>query len=373
MGWGAEMGARPTLALLGLCAWVAVPSAGRAFTVKSGFTDGCHEKVSMVAYAQARTRTPQELELYVPDGPWEEVADYLMRDAALELPTRSEKFLLFSLLTGVRAPDNEGFSLSNIWTLRAIHANPNDQYAHCLRAVDDDGLEGDEVAVQGCRDELAERLEKGAEALLRPQPEQIEKVPFTLDEYGTFEVDVWIVAYHVGRAMHALEDSFTHTLRSADMHGVIHVMNYAEAIGGTLNEERDGLPHSSATDNCYLVTTDPTKPANRDRVFAAEEAAADLLRAASQTLAGERMASAEVGVVLDKWLRYVPGQELGYDEGCIKANDYCDSQWLELARLHPSGPILGCALSRPAHTRGGGSPALLLLLLGLALRVRRAR
>jgi hypothetical protein len=48
------------------------------------------------------------------------------------------------------------------------------------------------------------------------------------------------------RALHAGEDSFTHTLRTPDMHGIVHVMNYAEAVGGTLEEERDGLAHSSA-------------------------------------------------------------------------------------------------------------------------------
>jgi hypothetical protein len=354
-----------------VCAWIAAPGSGLAFTVRSGFSEGCHERISMVGFLQARTLTPSMLEFYVPDGPWEEVADYLARDAPYQPPTRAEKFLMFSLLTGVRAPDNEGFSLSNISTLRAIHANPDGQYAHCLRAVDDDGLQGDELAVEGCRDELVARIGKASEALGGEPEGQIETVPFTLDEYGTFDVEVWIVAYHVGRALHALEDSFTHTLRTPDLRGVIHVMNYAEAIGGTLKEERDGMPHSAATDNCELITTDPTKPANRDRVFAAEEAAADLLRAASATLSGEPMTPTEVSLVLDKWLRYVPGEELGYDEGCIKANDYCNSQWLELARLHPSGPILGCTLSRAA--RGSCVHAGLLALLGLGLAQRRRR
>jgi hypothetical protein len=372
MGWGAEMGSTLSSALLALGAMLCTGIApARAFTVKSGFTEGCHEHITLVGYVQARTQMPPELALYVPDGPWEKVADYLLRDANFQPASRAEKFFLFSLLTGVRAPDNEGFSLSNISTLRAIHANPNDQYGHCLRAVDDDGLEGNETAVQGCRDELVERLGKAADALQKSDKDQIGQVQFTLDQYGTFDVDVWIVAYHVGRALHAVEDSFTHTLRTPDMHGIVHVMNYAEAVGGTLDEERDGLAHSSATDACNLITSDPEEPANRDRVFAAEDAAADLLRAAAPTLAGERVTSMEVGVVLDRWLRYVPGEQLGYDEGCIASNDYCNSQWVELARFEPTGPILSCALA-PQARNGAGAVLLLLALASALCRRRRA-
>jgi hypothetical protein len=372
MGWGANMRSILTSGLLALGATLYIGIApAQAFTVKSGFTEGCHEHVTLVGYLQARTQMPPELALYVPDGPWEEVADYLLRDANFLPASRAEKFFLFSLLTGVRAPDNEGFSLSNISTLRAIHANPNDQYGHCLRAVDDDGLAGDEIAVQGCRDELVERLGKAADALQKSEQNQIDQVQFTLDQYGTFDVDVWVVAYHVGRALHAIEDSFTHTLRTPDMHGIIHVMNYAEAVGGTLEEERDGLAHSSATDACHLITTDPEEPANSDRVFAAEAAAADLLRAAAPTLAGERMTSMELGVVLDRWLSYVPGEQLGYDEGCIASNHYCNSQWLELARFEPTGPILSCALAAEAR-HGAGALPLLLLGLTAALCLRRA-
>jgi hypothetical protein len=358
------------ITLFSLFAWLALPAAGRAFTVKSGLTEGCHERVTIVGYLQTQIQEPSDLELYVPDGPWEEVADYLLRDANYQPRSRSEKFFLFSLLTGVRAPDNEGFSLSNISTLRAIHANPHDQYHHCLRAVDDDYVEGDEVAAQGCHDTVIAQLRDAADVLMKESAKQIGKVPFTLDQYGTFDVDVWLVAYHVGRAAHALEDSFTHTLRTQNLRGIIHVMNYAEAIGGTLHEERDGLPHSSATDGCELITTEHAHPANRDRVFAAEEAVADLLRAAAPILSGKDT-EAEVSGVLDKWASYVPGTALGYPEGCIKGNDYCNSLWLELARLHPSGPILGCGL-----TTGGSRPALgcsLLGLLGLGLAARRAR
>jgi hypothetical protein len=366
------------LTIAAACAlgWLASPAGARAFTVKSGLTDGCHEKVSLVGYIHARPRFPADFELYIPDGPWEDVADYLLRDANYEPESRAEKYFLFSLLTGVRAPDNEGFSLSNISTLRAIHANPEDQYNHCLRAVDDDYLEGNEVAAHGCHDTVLTQLQDAGDVLQKSDEEQIITKPFTLDEYGTFDVEVWGVAYYVGRAMHALEDSFTHTLRSPNLRGIVHVMNYAEAIGGTLREERDGLPHSGATDACNLTTVDPEHPGNRDRVFAAEEAAGDLLLAAAPLLAGERMSSPEVGNVLEKWLSYVPGEDLGFPEGCSKDNDYCNSQWLELGKLNPSGPILGCSLVAPRKRAPGRLLWPLVftaLALGLRLRTRGRR
>ena len=369
---------RIELAVASAVAWLLAPAVGHAFTVKSGLTDGCHEAVTVVAYLQAMPQIPADLDMYVPGGAWEEVADYLLRDAHYEPETRTEKFLLFSLLTGVRAPDNEGFSLSNLSTLRAIHDNPEDQYHHCLRAVHDDGLAGDQQAVAGCRDTLVAQLQQASDQRQRPWPEQVQTRPFTLDQYGTFEVEVWSPAYHLGRALHALEDSFTHSLRTLNLRGVIHVMNYAEAIGGTLHEERDGLAHAGATDSCALVTSDPAHPANQDRVFAAEEAGADLLRAAAPTLAGARLSSAEIAVVLDKWLGYVPGAQLGFAEGCVKANDYCHSPWLELARLHPSKPILGCGLALLARARtapfapADGRAAVVLLLPAMALLARRA-
>jgi hypothetical protein len=361
---------RIELGIVGAALCLLAPATGHAFTVKSGLTDGCHEKVTVVAYLQALPQVPVDLDMYVPGGAWEEVADYLLRDAHYEPETRAEKFFLFSLLTGVRAPDNEGFSLSNISTLRAIHDNPQDQYHHCLRSVDDDGLAGNEQAVAGCRDALLEQLTQASEQRQKPWPEQVQTRPFTLDQYGTFKVEVWSPAYYLGRALHALEDSFSHTLRTLSLRGVIHVMNYAEAIGGTLREERDGLPHASATDLCHLVTADPARPSNKERVFAAEEAAADLLRAVAPTLAGVRMSSPEVALVLDKWLDYVPGEQLGFAEGCVKANDYCHSPWLELARLRPSKPILGCHL---ACFGGADYPASGALLLGMVLVARRAR
>ena len=83
------MKARIIFALASAYVWLAAPTAGYAFTVKSGFTEGCHEKVSLAGYLQARTLVPPELELYVPDGPWEEVADYLLRDANYQPATRA--------------------------------------------------------------------------------------------------------------------------------------------------------------------------------------------------------------------------------------------------------------------------------------------
>lgn len=57
--------------------------------------------------------------------------------------------------------------------------------------------------------------------------------------------------------MHTLQDCYAHTLRSADGRTVYTVLNYIEAVGGTLNEARDGMAHSDALDRCQNAELAP--------------------------------------------------------------------------------------------------------------------
>jgi hypothetical protein len=350
--------ARSTLLALAVLALaLGAASSAAAFTVGAGFLDPCHERITLAAYQQARAPIPDLHNVPLPGGPWEEVADSLLAGTGVEPSSRQEKFLLFSLLAGVRAPDSEGFSVHNLTVLRAVQSNPAGQYDHCLRAAGDDYLQGNVNTLRGCREAVVSHVTKAQDLLQKASDAQVVKVNFTLDFYGTFEVEVWGVAYHVGRSVHALQDSFTHTLRTADMRQVIHFMNYVEALEDELHEERDGIAHSRATDVCYLTALNARHPGNRDRVFAAIDSSADLFRAVAPVLATETYGEDPVRVVLDKWLTYADGAELGYDEGCVKDNDYCDSAWLALAREDPSGPVLRCSVAAPGRTPHGRSGA----------------
>jgi hypothetical protein len=355
------------LPCLALGVMLALAGSARAFSIKSGFTDGCHERVTADGYLAAKTPWPMRPQVPVPDGEWEEITDYLLKGAAYQPRTRREKYLMFSLLTGVRSPDIEGFSSSSLSALRAIQAHPEGQYDHCLRAIEDDYLEGNAATLTGCREAIQAQLNEAHDILQQPPQEQNIRVNFSLDFYGTFKVDVWGVAYHVGRAIHPFEDSFTHTLRTPDMRSVIHFLNYVEAIAGDLKEDRDGMAHSTEVDECF-------NPKNQDRTQAATQAVTELLEAAASVLNDDEEGPENVRAVLERWLTYTEGQELGYDEGCIQANDYCDSQWLALARVHPSKPYLSCSLSASATgTPVRGSLAILGLLSCLATLIVRRR
>lgn len=346
-----------------------------AFTVQSGFTNGCHERISVASFLIGGAGLEVLPDDQVPDGEWEEILDHLFPDASGF--SRGQRFFIFSIITGTRAPDSEGFSLTNLAVLRSVQSDPHGQYIHCLRAAEDDYEEGNDTALAGCRDVIREEIGNAFDAFVDVGVPLIE-VQMTLENYGTIEVEVSPIGYHFGRALHTLQDSFTHAIRSPDLRSVVHTMNYEAAIADTLDEERDGMPHSGAADSCVTVGGVTGELVNRERVFAAIEAGADLVRAfgrvSQRRLGGDRESLAlEVDGVLLKWFRRANPETLGY-EVCDITNDYCSSPWLETARLSPAGPVLSCTTT-PNRSRIPASLSLfaLLLLLRLAPRTLRLR
>jgi hypothetical protein len=51
-------------------------------------------------------------------------------------------------------------------------------------------------------------------------------------------------------AIHAIEDSFTHTYRTPDGMEISVALNYIDEVKGTLVESRDGPAHATALDRC---------------------------------------------------------------------------------------------------------------------------
>lgn len=58
------------------------------------------------------------------------------------------------------APDTEGHSVLNLENARELHTDPNPegQYAHALRALDDDWDTADQSAVEGTRSAIRREL-----------------------------------------------------------------------------------------------------------------------------------------------------------------------------------------------------------------------
>jgi hypothetical protein len=254
------------------------------------------------------------------------------RTAALDDETR---FLLFSLVLGVRAPDTAGNSTSHLESLRLSHADPSGegQYKHASRAGDDDYEWGDASAIEGSRRLILDLVEEAKKYVILPPSQQTIMVDFYLDFYGQFQVPVWAPLYIAGKATHVLQDSFSHSIRSDrdQLQRIAHVLNYVDAIYSGFDEDRDGLAHSDHMDQCMSKDIE-------DLFNASVDATEELLDAVSQQFEGSN--NGEVERVLDNWLVLLPG--------CTKENAFCgNDRWLEAVRKDQTGPYLrkafGCS------------------------------
>jgi MYXO-CTERM domain-containing protein len=335
-----------------------------SYSLHSGLTEGCHEKLTRAALLRSLptfdpdTRVPQPT-----SDLWRSFAQGLIRVNRLkdDFPQIEEpgfQLLLISMIIGVRSPDTEGHAITNLTRLRQIHADPDasGQYAHALRGPDDDGPAGDVAAIMGTRRTIIDLVIQSAESQRKPPSEQIVTVPLYFDFYGVVDIEVWEPAYLIGRALHALQDSFAHTIRSDDLTRIRHVLNYVDAIDGSLEESTDGLPHSDFMDTCEGEVS--------PIAMTASQASAALIIASNQAL---RMNSGEpVKAVLDEWITYEPG--------CTVLNDYCDSAWVALARRDQTGPYLEEFIGCDATAGDADMQSIFLVLtIGALLLVRRRR
>ncbi|MCB9788545.1 MAG: BMP family ABC transporter substrate-binding protein [Deltaproteobacteria bacterium] len=342
-----------TVAALALGALVAAtPRPSRAFSSRSGFTIGCHEGITLSALIQSGLAFDAEAVRLPPDDRWQDISRAIFPELAIVSADPRTDFAVFSLIAGVRSPDTGGTSPLNLLSLHSVHTDAGDQYEHCLRERHDDGAPGDLAAWEGCVDFIRGELAEMTRLLAAPLDARNERHSFALDFYGTVTLEVWGPTYHLGRASHALQDSFSHAIRSADLRTIYSLLNYVDAALGTLEESRDGMAHSSHADECDGVDLDV--PA------AAVDATADVMRAIAQGAPGDL--GKRVDAVLSKWLRYQPG--------CTVDNAYCDSPWVERARQSPTTPLLGCA-GADSGVRQGVLAACLALMLASALRRRR--
>lgn len=343
--------------LLWLCVWQ--PSPARAFTILTGLSDGCHETLTLAAVLLAGFDI-EPLGVPVPKGTaWAQVSDWIEETypTFVDLAaTEGERVMLVSLLVGVRSNDTQGHSALNLGLLREIHASTEGQSEHCLRSDWHDGVEGNAPALDDCRATLRGLLDNAFLALLDTPPEQLKKVPFTSDFYGQFEVTVWAPAFWLGKALHVVQDSFTHTLRTQDLRRVVHVMNYVEAIQADFDESVEGVRHSDSMDTCSVALAPGDAPADNPTlrlVEGAMTASTDLLVAAANAIWG--FDDQAIGLFEDKWMRlYDCDQDPDATScPCDEVNDYCDSPFLEHAREEPTTPyldgIIGCG--------GGPAPA----------------
>jgi hypothetical protein len=347
-------GLLPSFALVVMATLCAGPVA--AWQIEDPIHDSCHERLSQTAltragYAQAPAPLSHD------DA---RLRDNLEFDAS---PYDANIYAL-SLVLGVRNADTHGgpdFSFGN----NAAAANaPDDQAAHCLRRADQDGPEGDAAAVADCR-ALIEGLywqalggldEDGDVPVDDRTPAKV-----ATEFQGSVSYPLSRFYYFAGHALHAVQDSFTHSFRSPDGQRIRHVFNWSDQVSCSLDEARDGHGHETVLDNC-----EDGDPSQAERFALAAEASTDLLTALTEP-GGHAERAERIAAFLDRWMTYEPD--------CTLDNAYCENpvfDWLKHSDRSDKNicdGLLGCQGAGGA-AKGRASPSGGLLALGaLALAV----
>jgi hypothetical protein len=328
----------------------AVPRGARAYTIASAISSGCHEQITGDALRAVR----QELATAAPLAA-DRNEQALIDDVEFPLPADLNDLGAASLLIGVRDNDLKGRQSNDVTELALVHGDPQLQREHCLRSSDDDEPDGSARAIADCRAFILERIGEalaGLDGSGAPDPANRTVLPVSLAL--RHRVDASLPTYYVriGQAIHAVEDSFTHTYRTAGGMQITAVLNWVDDANGTLVPETDGPPHASELDRC-----DDADDLRRQRHALATDAATAILRATLDPQGGGGQKMAAATAIVDAALGYMPG--------CSFDNDWCDA---------PEGKYSnggsGCAVGG----RGAGPPlAACAVIAGMLLVGQRRR
>ena len=159
----------------------------------------------------------------------------------------------------------------------------------------------------------------------------------------------------IGQAMHALEDGFTHNLRSDDGLRITTVLDWSDYANKALDESRDGPPHMRQLDVC----DDPDAPRARRHQLALA-AATELLQATLDPALGRDEKLARVDALVARSLAFQPN--------CTQAGQWCDPTENGLRDSAGCGCQLG---ARPSP--GASALGVVALIVVLALARRHSR
>ncbi len=341
------MGMTATL-WVGLCF---TPDVAHAYTIQNTLSRGCHEEITTAALRAVRL----DLQTAAPMVP--RADDKALIDDLQFTPAADMKDLGgATLLIAVRDNDLKGRGADDLSQLSAVHGDPTLQQEHCLRGESDKEPTGTQTAVATCQAFIRSRIVEalaGLDASGAPDPTQLTSLKLMLSARG--QVDALLPTYWVkiGQAIHAIEDSFTHTYRTPDERQITVTLNWIDKVGGTLDESRDGPAHAAALDRC-----DDPDALRTTRHALAIAAAEGVLRATLDPTQTTIQKLAAVDAVLAMYLSYSPG--------CTFANNWCDAPERQYA---DSLSGCGCMVGKTEGTFGAVIGASLLALLG----VRRSR
>lgn len=284
-------------------------TAAHAYTIGSAFSDPCHERITAAALGRVSIdlsdtddRRPPILESERRLAGW---LRERLGEASIEQPAVDER-VLNSLLIGVRHPDVEGWQLRDLASIRSLQLDLNGQSAHFLRSDTDVDEAGNESAAARSRAYVLSLIESSR--ISYELGAELVNVPTWIEHYPDVTVPLVEAVYLLAQALHALQDSFSHTYRSDDVAQVNVVLTYLGGFSPTWVERTSGPLHSSFLDQC-------TAPENEKTVAAATRASAELMAATVEYWRTRDLRSVEL--VLERWLTVHPG--------CNLDNSYCAS------------------------------------------------
>jgi MYXO-CTERM domain-containing protein len=321
-----------------------------AYTVANQFVEGCHERLTSSALRVVRGEL-------VTAGPLSVDANEqaLVNDLPFAPDDDMRDLGAVTLLLAVRDADLKGHAADDLSALAEVHGDPSSQREHCLRAPAHQEPGGSLQAVAACRAFIRERAQAAIAALdVHGAPDLGQRTQLTthLSLRGTVHASLPTYYLAAGAAIHAIQDSFTHTYRTPGGRQITVVLTWFAVVNGNHDEARDGPAHASALDRC----DDPDELRQQRRLLATT-ATADFMRATLDPSKDAAQKMSAVDALLDKYL--------GAASGCTFQNDWCDAP----ERQYKDPGACGCRVG-PVEGRNGVAMGLALLIL-LALLLRR--
>ena len=330
-------------------------SSAAAYQTDSVASDPCHERITSDALRRVRAELPDAAKVMANND--DERA--LVADVPFSVDADMREFGSVSVILGNRDLDLKGHEPDDLDELAPIHGDPRLQSEHCLRSPGQDEPTGSEQALASCREIVQTRALRAIDGLLSdssaPDPAQRATIEVFLELRGSVDVDLPVYHVELGRALHTLQDGFSHTYRDpADQRLVTVVLNYVDFAEKRLNEAVDGPPHSSSLDQCKNLDA-----FRNERLELAIQASADLIDATLDPELTREQKQAAVDEVITRYLSFE-------NKGCSLENNWCDAH----EKTYPEERGCVCELGRGSAPGAGGFVAFAALL---AFGWRRAR
>ncbi|MDB4993266.1 MAG: hypothetical protein JWM74_698, partial [Myxococcaceae bacterium] len=331
---------------------LAVGRDAAAFSYGSAVSSPCHEQITSAALRRIRVDMPGVRPL---DATADETA--LIDDLPFDVDPDMSDLGGAALLVGVRDNDLKGRGGTEIDQLATIHGDPAFQREHCLRDPSEDEPNGSESALADCRAFIKEKVLDaldGLDAASAVDPSRRADINVALSLRGGVTAPLPRFYVRIGQAMHALQDSFTHTFRTSDGMRVRVVLNWIEFVSKKEVESRDGPIHKTELDRC----DDPDPLRTRNKKLATD-ASVDLLHAALDPKLDRAAKEQAVDAVLVKYL--------SYEAGCTAENKWCDAP----ENAYPEPGSCGCSVV--GNRASGWALVAAAAVLGLSIARRRTR